>query len=135
MDRAQELIDAGRASRKEGRLEEARTLYLGASEVLRTADAPLRLAHALRHVADIERHLQSFAAAELNYAEALAIYRSQLDTGVLDLANTLRPYAFLREAAGERELARAMLTEARNLYASLNLQAGVDEAESRLHKL
>jgi tetratricopeptide (TPR) repeat protein len=132
MDSAQPLIDQGYAAHHAGNLQLALELYQAAANALSKLNEPLRLAHTIRHVADIQRHLQLLDEAHANYAEALAIYRAQPDTGKLDLANTLRPYALLMESLGNHTAAREMLTEARDLYAALNLQVGVDEANRRL---
>jgi len=129
MDEAQQLIDQGYAAHHAGNLQLALELYQAAANALRPLDEPLRLAHTIRHVADIERHLQLLD--HTHYAAALAIYRAHPDSGKLDLANTLRPYALLMESQGDHATARELLTEARNLYAALSLQVGVDEA-SRL---
>ena len=134
-DQAQELIEEGRAARREGRLDVARDRYQAAAEVLREADAPLRLAHTVRHVADIQSELGELEQAHANFADALAIYRAQADTGKLDLANTLRGYALLLEKLEDAAAARAMWEEARELYNAVGVQAGVDEAERQLHRL
>jgi len=58
--------------------------------------------------------------------------RQDASTDRLDLANTLRGYALLQERLGNYGAAGAMWHEARNLYASLDVHAGVDEGEKRL---
>ena len=133
-DRAQELIEEGYAARNDGKLDVALERYRAGAETLRCVVEPQRLAHTVRHVADIERQMGSFDAAEADYAEALAIYRDDSRTGTLDLANTLRGYALLREAREDSQAAREMWTEARELYAAVEVQAGVDEADRRLKK-
>jgi tetratricopeptide (TPR) repeat protein len=132
MDRAQELIEEGRAARDSGKLDVALERYRAGAEMLRCVVQPQRLAHTVRHVADIEREMGSFDAAEADYFEALAIYRDDPRTGKLDLANTLRGYALLREDRGDLKAAGEMWSEARELYASVEVQAGVDEADRRL---
>jgi tetratricopeptide (TPR) repeat protein len=131
-DRAQELIEEGRAARNGGKLDLALERYRAAAEMLRCVIQPQQLAHTVRHVADIEREMGSLDAAEADYFEALAIYRDDSRTGTLDLANTLRGYALLREERGDLKAAGEMWTEARGLYADVGAQAGVDEANLRL---
>ena len=132
MDAAQELIEQGRAARNEGDLLLAIELYQAAADELRPLNQPLRLAHTIRHVADIQRNAQHFEESRANYAEALALYRANPDAGKLELANTLRGYALLSESIGDISSARGMWTEARDLYAAVDVQAGVDEADRRL---
>ena len=133
-DRAQELIEEGYAARNGGKLDLALERYRAGAEALRCVVQPQRLAHTVRHVADIERQMGLLDAAEVDYAEALAIYRDDSRTGKLDLANTLRGYALLREARGDLKAAAEMWSEAGKLYAEVDVQAGVDEAERRLEK-
>jgi tetratricopeptide (TPR) repeat protein len=133
-DQAQELIEEGRTARDAGKLDVALERYRAGAETLRRMVQPQRLAHTVRHVADIEREMGSLDAAEADYAEALAIYRDDSRTGKLDLANTLRGYALLREGRGDLKAAGEMWSEARGLYADVEVQAGVDEADRRLKK-
>ena len=131
-DRAEALIEEGRAARNAGKLDLALERYRGGAETLRRMVQLQRLAHTVRHVADIERQMGSLDAAEADYFEALAIYRDDARTGQLDLANTLRGYALLREQCGDLESAREMWREAKKLYAECGVEAGVDEANRRL---
>ena len=73
--------------------------------------------------------------AEPCYQEALLLYRDHPGTAPLDLANALRPFAILSEALGKPEQAIQLWTEARTLYAALNLKAGVDESSEHLARL
>ncbi len=63
-----------------------------------------------------------FGDAQPLYEKALALYRSNLQTKVLDLANTVRPYALLNEGLEKLDVATQFWQEARNLYASLGLE-------------
>ena len=110
--------------------------YREAVEIYRENDAePLRLAHTIRHLADILRGDGSIERARPLYEEALRIYRDRADTTPLDLANTIRGFALLRAAAGEREEAKLLWQEARQLYASINVEAGVEESERQIARL
>lgn len=99
--------------------------------ILRTLDDPLRLAHTVRHVGDIFQS-QGAELAGPFYAEALAIYRGNDSTRPLDLANTVAGYARFNEEHGEAGEAITLWQEARSLYASVDVQAGVKEAGERL---
>jgi hypothetical protein len=48
------------------------------------------------------------------------------------LANAIRGLAILKTDAGEAATARALWEEARDLYATLNVDAGVAESNHRL---
>jgi hypothetical protein len=131
-DRAQHLIDEGYSARSNGEAEFALDRYQAAVEALHAIEAPQRLTHAIRHVADIQRGLKQSEDAESNYAEALALYRAGAATGKLDLANTLRGYALLREDTGDPAAARAMWLEARDIYLAVEVQAEIEEADQRI---
>jgi tetratricopeptide (TPR) repeat protein len=132
----EELIAAGYQARTERRPDDALAHYSSSVDLLRTLDEPLRLAHTVRHVGDILRQLGRPEEACGCYYEALAIYRGHGATPPSDLANTIRGYALARGDLHETESAEALWIEARDLYASLDLQAGVDEADRwlRLHR-
>jgi tetratricopeptide (TPR) repeat protein len=89
----------------------------------------------VRHLGDIHQDAGRPELAEPCYREALAIYRSHHRTGPLELANALRPFAILQETLGKPEQAIDLWTEARDLYARLSLQTGVDESSEHLAKL
>lgn len=127
-----ELISQGKQARAEGRLDAARTHYAEAAEIHRSANDQLAYAHTIRHIADMYLHEARHAEARPLYEEALEIYRGSLDTKLLDLANTIRPYALLNESTGNLEAARQSWQEARNLYASLRIEAGVEECDKHL---
>ncbi len=132
MDAAQQKIEEGRAARNAGDRAGGLRGYRDAVALLRASGEPLRLAHTVRHVADMEREAEDWPAALRDYAEALQLYRRSPETGKLDLANTLRGYALLLEALGARGEAGAMWVEARELYRGVGVQAGVDEAARRV---
>ena len=90
------------------------------------------MAHALRHVSDLARERGSVAEALSSAAEALAIYRSQSEVRPLELANALRLNALALDDGGRPGEARALWQEARELYATAAVTAGVQEADARL---
>lgn len=131
-----ELIRRGYRARREGRLEEARQCYGGAVEIYRRDDLdPLRLAHTVRHLADIHRGEGSFELARPLYEEALKIYREREEASALDVANAIRGFALLKSAVGERSEATALWREARKLYESVDVRAGVEESDVQLARL
>jgi tetratricopeptide (TPR) repeat protein len=132
MPSAAESIAEGKQTRAEGRLDAARTYYAEAAEIYQSDNDPLAYAHAIRHIADMYRIEAKHTEAKPLYEEALEIYRNSLDTKLLDLANTVRPYAQLNEAIGNLDTARLYWQEAGNLYASLRIDAGVEECGKHL---
>ena len=119
-------------ARDMGDKESARTLYESAVAILRKGEDPLRLAHTIRHVGDILRAQGRAAESVTHYEEALQIYRSHPATHPLDLANTVAGFARAAGDIGDTEAATSFWQEARSLYASLGVTAGVQEADRRL---
>ena len=118
--------------------EEAAAIYRLADHRLadyRAADAPLKLAHTVRHIGDIHRHEGRMEPAGSCYQEALAIYRAHAETQPLDLANALRGFALLKETVGDPQTASSLWEEAGKLYASVNVEAGVAESKRRVTML
>jgi tetratricopeptide (TPR) repeat protein len=132
MPTAEESIAQGKQARAAGHLDVARAHYAEAAEIYNREDKRLAYAHTIRHIADMFLNEGRHSEAKPLYEEALEIYRGNLDTKLLDLANTVRPYALLNEACGDLHMARQHWQEARNLYASLRLEAGVTECEKHL---
>jgi tetratricopeptide (TPR) repeat protein len=135
MPNAEELVEAGRRARREGRLEEALSFYERAAVAYRSGGDSLRLAHTIRHAGDIHRQAGRPDLAEPLHREALALYRSQPDPPRLDLANAIRPLALLEERAGRSGEARRLWAEARELYAACGVTDGVAESSRRLAAL
>ena len=120
--------DAGRHDDAVGRYEEA-------VAVARKATDPMLLGHAVRHLADAHRSSGRLTEAEACYDEALALYAAADQPPPLDYANALRPMAILKEALGETEEARHLWQQARSLYATVPIAAGVAECEEHLARL
>ncbi|WP_419949527.1 tetratricopeptide repeat protein [Candidatus Palauibacter sp.] len=127
----------GRANveRDRGRSDIALRLYREAIPLCRQGDDPLVLSHTLRHLGDVLRASGDLATAEPCYTEALALYRVHGATPALDVANAVRPLALLRETLGQREEARALWREARDLYREAGVEAGVAESSAHLEQL
>lgn len=113
----------------------ARAHYAEAAKHYREQNDVLAYAHAIRHIADIYQQERNPVQAKPLYEEALEIYRSNLGTRVLDLANTVRPYALLMEEQGDADSAMKLWEEARNLYGSLRISEGVAECNKHIARL
>jgi len=135
MSTAGDVVSQGYQARKEGRLSEAREYYTIAAKIYHQKNDVLAYAHTIRHVADIFQQECNPSLAKPLYEEALEIYRSNLQTKLLDLANAIRPYALLIEERGDSTLAMKLWEEARNLYASLRISEGVSECNNHISKL
>lgn len=132
---AQAFTELGRVAREMHELDTARQRYEDAASVYRRLNEPLRLAHTVRHVGDILQDAGHLKQAAPYYAEALEIYRSHEDTPPLDLANAIRGFALLRGESGAEEEAIALWREARNLYVTVDVPAGVADCDERIARL
>ena len=132
---AGEAASQGYESRKQGNSQAALEHYAKAAELCRDERDVLAYAHNIRHIADIHQSENNLELARPLYEEALAIYRGDLGTKVLDLANTVRPFALLLEKAGNAALAMDFWEEAGNLFASLRIEEGVLECKRHILEL
>lgn len=130
-----EVIAQARQARNDRNFTAARARYAEAAKIYRDQNDVLAYAHTIRHIADVYQQESNLAEARPLYEESLELYRSNLSTRILDLANALRPYALLNETQGNLELARTLWEEARQLYSSLRVRAGVSECDVRISKL
>lgn len=111
---------------------QALSLWEEAVGVLRQTDEVLQLAHKVRHLGDLHRYCERLEQAEVHYSEALALYRQHDGPGSLDLANAVSRMADLKERVGDRVQALALWRETRELYAAVDLSAGVEAAERHI---
>lgn len=133
MPAADEALSRARQARHEGNLSFAREQYLEAAKIYAERNDALAYAHTIRHVADIYLQERNFLEAAPLYEEALSLYRGNLNTKLLDLANTVRPYALLVEQRGDDPiLANSLWEEAKGLYRSLRLNTAVAECDAHL---
>jgi tetratricopeptide (TPR) repeat protein len=98
----------------------------------RRGDDSLKLAHRVRHLGDAYYYAGRLELAEPCYVEALAIYRSHESPKPLDLANAIRSFAVLKHEVGAIEEAQKLWQEAHDMYATLNILAGVAGSAGRL---
>lgn len=112
--------------------ERARTLFAESVAVARETGDPLRVAHALRHLGQVNRRLGRVEVAERCYEEALGLYEGAGTVHPVEHANALRPMAALREERGDVEEARVLWRRAMEMYRAAGVEEGVGECEGRL---
>ncbi len=126
----------GHVALDRGDPDRARALFEKSVAVARDAGDPLRVAHAVRHLGQVHRHLGRLEEAERCYEEALALYEAggtaDGTAHSLDHANAIRPLAALREELGDVEAARRLWSRAAKLYGAAGVEEGVRECEARL---
>jgi tetratricopeptide (TPR) repeat protein len=127
-----ELRDRGEAERSLPGSDGGIASYREAVAILRDVEGGLKLAHTVRHLGDIYRRANQSDEAEVCYAEALQIYRAHPEVSALELANALRGAALSKEKIGQPGQAAALWREAKALYETAGVAAGVDEASRRL---
>jgi tetratricopeptide (TPR) repeat protein len=129
------LKGLGQIERDMGHGDAALPLYEEAVALCREAGEPLALAHTIRHLGDIHLEAGRLESAEPCYHEALTLYRRNERTAALDLANAIRPLAMLKEQKGEVKQARSLWAEAKELYAAVDVDAGVAESSRHIPNL
>ncbi|MCY3620281.1 MAG: tetratricopeptide repeat protein [Gammaproteobacteria bacterium] len=109
--------------------------YVEAVAAARECGDAMQLAHAVRHLGDVHRSAGRRAEAKGCYDEALNLYRSEAAAPTLDVANALRPMAILKADLGERQEALALWRKAKELYATVDIAEGVEEADRWIERL
>src|SRR5271157_3384218 len=135
VDLAEALTGLGQIERDLHHREAARESYEEAAALYRAEGDALKIAHSVRHLGDIHREEGRPDLAEPCYREALDLYRGHEQTPPLDLANAIRGLAILKDHSGDTEAAKSLWEEARELYASVKVEAGVAESSRRLARL
>jgi tetratricopeptide (TPR) repeat protein len=131
-DDLKDQVAAGAQAHRDGHLDAAAGHYGVALTMARAQGEPLLIAHIARHLGDIYRKNGRNDKAEPLLKEAIAIYRSNLGTKVLDIANALRPLALLYTALGNKHSALELWQEARTFYLAIGINEGVAECDSYL---
>ncbi len=106
-----------------------------AIEYYRKSGKPQKIAHALRHQADIMCRMDRTNEGHVLYQKALGLYREHSDTSPNDMANALRAFALLLVEQGNKIKALETWQEAAELYGAIGLIEGVKEAEEWVRRL
>jgi tetratricopeptide (TPR) repeat protein len=118
-----------------GNCAAARHHYENAAVLFREIGPPERLAFTVAHEADLLVQMNQPLEAEPLYREAEKFYRQNGDESALDLANTLRGLAQVKEATGESRAATALWREACEIYARRGVAEAVAECGKKLSQL
>ena len=129
------IVNQARRDRSDGRLREALEGYQRAADLARSANDKGKLAYAQRHVADLQRELGQYHAAESAAAEAVSLYRQHSGSASLDLANALRVWALAQELLGQVPAAARSWREARSFYDAVGVLAGVQECDEHIAQI
>ncbi len=134
-DAIQAHLTAAREAMADHRPVDARNAYARAAALSRESGAPVLQAYALRHLSDLDCHSGHPEQALAHAEQAAALYAANGGGASLDMANSLRLRALALDALRRPDQARTVWTEARDLYAALEIAAGVAECETRLERL
>ncbi|WP_439478084.1 hypothetical protein [Brevundimonas sp.] len=127
-------LTMAREAAAEGRAGDARNAYARAAALSRESGAPVLQAHALRHLSDLDREADHPEQALAHAEQAAALYGANGKGASLDMANALRLKALALDQLRREEPAIAAWTAARDLYAAVEVAAGVAECEQRLRR-
>ncbi len=127
-------LTTARQAAAEGRAGDARNAYARAAALSRESGAPLLQAHALRHLSDLDREADHLEQALAHAEQAAALYGANGQGASLDMANALRLKALALDQLRREGPATVAWTAARDLYAAVEVPAGVAECERRLER-
>lgn len=94
-----------------------------------------KIAHATRHLADLQSQLGQLEASEANFRKVLSVYQGQSNTHPGNLANAVRAFAVLLEKTPKKQEALQHWKQAKELYANVGIKEGVEEAETSIRRL
>ncbi|MDE2888951.1 MAG: tetratricopeptide repeat protein [Gemmatimonadota bacterium] len=125
----------GQFERDLGNREQALNFYLEGFNHYAAGMHPEKMAHALRHVADVRRDLGDREGSERDYRTAIEMYRNLDPAPAHSLANALRGFAILLERTGKRDEALQIFEEAHRLYVQVGNAPGIEEMGRRVKQL
>jgi uncharacterized protein HemY len=108
--------------------------YRQATEMFRKLNDALRLAHNMRHLADVLREAGKPAEAAPLYSESIEIYRRNSEYP-LQLADAIRGQALMQGDLGEVGESLQSWAEAKALYQLVGVADGVAESKQRISVL
>lgn len=99
------------------------------------ANDPDRLAHSLRHNADILRKLGKLKESEINYLTSLELYNAIENMHPGDLANAYQGLALLREKMNSKDEAIKLWQKVKTIYTKTQYNDGIDYSNKMIKKL
>ena len=115
-------------ARAEHRIADAARHLSNVVDALRSSNDRAALAHALRHLGELERGIPALDSARIHYEEAIPILR-ELDTP-LTLAHTIRHLGDIHTKAGRHSLAEQCCEEAVAMYRTQSDASALDVANA-----
>lgn len=94
-----------------------------------------KIAHSMRHLADLYLEINQLADAEVYYNKVLHIYESLKDVSHQDFANALRGYALLHEKQNKIAKAISLWEQITELYRKRNFAFGEQEGIKKVNDL
>ncbi len=125
----------GQFERDHGNREQALHFYLEGYNHYVAGNHAEKMAHSLRHVADVRRDLGDREGAERDYRSAIETYRNLDPAPVHSLANALRGFAMLLERMGKSDEALHAFVEAHRLYVQVDNAPGIKEMRRKVKQL
>ncbi len=125
----------GQFERDQGNTERALQLYREGYNHYVAANHTEKMAHSLRHVADVCRDLPDWQGAARDYRSAIQMYRDLDPTPMHSLENALRGFGMLLERVGKKEEAGRVFEEAHQLYRQVDNTLGIEEMGTKLKDL
>lgn len=123
----------GQLTRDQGNTQEALGSYQKALVLQEKAESDLRVAHVLRHLAEMEMELGRKTEAGDYFKRSHAIYESSSKGSEMDMANFYRAYALFHEEMNEdQKQAHELWSQARGIYEKYGIEEGIKEADSHL---
>lgn len=101
----------------------------------RKADIPDRIAHSMRHLADLQLELNLLDESKQNYLEAIEIYNKLKESNDGDMANALRGYCNCLERTGLFDQCVDFWRRILIIYEENNFQSGIKEAKDKIARL
>lgn len=94
-----------------------------------------RIAHSIRHLADLQVELKEFNNAEKNYTKSIYLYKANATRNDHDLSNALRGYAILLELEEKYVESIEIWKDILTIYQTLNYDKGIAEVDSKIRSL
>lgn len=125
----------GQFERDQGNREQALQFYLQGYNHYAAGKHAEKMAHALRHIADVRRDQGDREGAERDFRTAIEMYLNLDPVPAHSLANAFRGFAILLERMGKSDEALQAFEEAHRLYLQVGNAPGIEEMGRRVKQL